>query len=158
MWVWPQIGAALERDPAMLRGEWWRFVTTWLVLVDGWAQIVVNSIGLLVFGSIVEMRLGRRWWVAGYVIAGLAGEIAGLFWRPLGGGNSVAICGLIGLFSISQLGQHDQPLPLRYLSSIVWMGLGLWLVMRADIHGAALIAGFLVAAVEYFVDRSRRLA
>jgi rhomboid protease GluP len=158
MWVWPEIGTALERDPKMLHGEWWRFVTTWFVLTDGWLQIVLNSVGLLVFGALVERRIGRGWWLAGYVIAGLAGEVAGIFWQPVGGGNSVAICGLIGLFSITQLDQRDQPLPARYVSSVVWMGLGLWLVTHADIHGAALVAGFLVAAVAYVAERRRGLA
>ena len=32
MLVRPEIGTALQRDPLMLEGEWWRFVTTWLVL------------------------------------------------------------------------------------------------------------------------------
>jgi rhomboid protease GluP len=158
MWAWPQIGTALERDPVMLRGEWWRFVTTWFVLVDGWPQIIINSIGLLVFGILVERRLGRGWWIAGYVIAGLAGEVAGLFWQPVGGGNSVAVCGLIGLFSLSQLEQHDQPLPVRYVSSVVWMAIGLWLALEHDIHGAALLVGFLVGAAAWLRCRRTQAA
>lgn len=157
MWVWPHVGTALERDPAMLHGEWWRFVTTWFVLVDGWTQILINSAGLLLFGTLVERRLGRGWWIAGYVVAGLAGEVAGLFWQPIGGGNSVAICGLIGLFSIGQLEQRDQPLPVRYVSSVVWMAIGLWLALAHDIHGAALLVGFLVGAAAWF-GRSWRQA
>ena len=46
MLAWPQLhlGELLERDPKMLSGEWWRFVTTWLVETDGWGQIVINSL------------------------------------------------------------------------------------------------------------------
>jgi rhomboid protease GluP len=148
----PEIGMALQRDPVMLQGEYWRFVTTWFVLTDGWVQIVVNSLALLIFGTLVERRLGRVWWLVGYVAAGLAGEVAGIFWQPVGGGNSVAICGLIALFSISQLRDTKLPLPARFVSTVFWLGLGLWLVTRSDIHGAALVAGFAVASCEALID------
>lgn len=153
MLAWPQVGTALERDPAMLQGEWWRFFTTWLVLTDGWAQIVMNNIALLVFGTIVEWRVGRGWWIAAYVIAGLAGEVAGIFWQPVGGGNSVAICGLLGLFAISQLDVRGMPLPARFGAATVCTGIALWLAFRSDIHGIALATGLLVAAGYFFVRR-----
>ncbi len=152
MLVWPEVGPALERDPAMLRGEWWRFVTTWFVLTDGWAQIVVNSIGLLVYGTLVERAIGRTWWLVAYVGAGLAGEIAGVFWQPVGGGNSVAICGLIGLYSVWAMMRPSRGGPPAVLSAVVWGGLGLWLVTHADIHGAALVAGFAIGAL-YWLTR-----
>ena len=154
MWWWPQIGTALERDPAMLHGEWWRFGTTWLVLTDGWTQIVLNNVALLVFGTIVERRIGRGWWIAAYLIAGLAGELAGIFWQPVGGGNSVAICGLIGLFAISQLDLKGVPLLARFGAATLCALLALWLAFRSDIHGVALATGLLVA-VGYLVARRR---
>lgn len=146
---WPELGPLLERDPKMLSGEWWRFVTTWFVLTDGWTQIVINSIGLLAYGVLVERTIGRGWWVVAYVVAGLAGEIAGIFWQPLGGGNSVAICGLIGLFSVWQMGQTSLPTLAPYLGLVVWGAIGLWLFVGADIHGAALLAGFVVGGVAF---------
>ena len=158
MYVWPQIGPALERDPAMLHGEWWRFVTTWLVLTDGWPQIVINSVGLLAFGIGVERQIGRLWWGIGYIVAGLAGEVAGIFWQPVGGGNSVAICGLIGLYSIWQMGRKELPTVAQYLSTVVWGAIGLWLFFSADIHGAALLAGFGVGGAAFVLDDRREQA
>jgi rhomboid protease GluP len=152
-WIWPELGTALQRDPAMLHGEWWRFATTWLVLTDGWLQVVVNSVGLLVFGCIVEWRIGRLWWVAAYVVAGLAGEVAGIFWQPVGGGNSVAICGLIGLFAISQLDRTALPLPARFGTATVCALAAVWLAFRNDIHGIALATGLLVAAGYFAASR-----
>jgi rhomboid protease GluP len=151
MLLQPQIGTALQRDPLMLGGEWWRFVTTWLVLTDGWLQIVINSLGLLIFGTLVERRYGRLWWIAAYVIAGLAGEIAGIFWQPVGGGNSVAICGLIGLFSVGLTQRKALPVPARWGSFGGWGAIGVWLATRADIHGAALLAGFAVGAAALMI-------
>jgi rhomboid protease GluP len=153
---WPWLGPALERDPKMLAGEWWRFVTSWFVLTDGWVQIGLNSVGLLAYGTLVELTLGGVWWVVAYVVAGLAGEIAGIFWQPVGGGNSVAICGLIGLFSVWQAMQPHTAGPPRVLNAVVWGGIGLWLVTHDDIHGAALVAGFVVGGLYWLVNGRRR--
>ena len=153
MLVRPEIGTALQRDPAMLSGEWWRFVTTWLVLTDGWSQIVLNSIALLIFGPLVERSQGRAWWIIAYVVAGLVGEVAGIFWQPVGGGNSVAICGLIGLFSVTLTRQTKLPPPARWGSFGLWGALGIWLTTRADIHGAALLAGFAVGGAYLLARR-----
>lgn len=155
---WPWLGPALERDPKMLTGEWWRFATTWLVLTDGWPQIVVNSVGLLAYGALVEQCIGRFWWAVAYVVAGLAGEVAGVVWQPVGGGNSVAICGLIGLFSVWQAMRPRAGGPPRLLNAVVWGGLGLWLVTHEDIHGAALVAGFVVGALAWLVSGRREAA
>lgn len=141
---WPELGPMFERDPAMLRGEWWRFATTWLVLTDGWLQIAVNSLGLLIYGVLVERTIGRAWWIIAYVGAGLVGEVAGIFWQPVGGGNSVAICGLIGLYSVWALLRPAKAGPPPVVGAVVWAGLGCWLLTHFDIHGAALAAGFAI--------------
>jgi rhomboid protease GluP len=156
MLVRPEIGTTLQRDPAMLHGEWWRFVTTWLVLTDGWTQIALNSIALLIFGTLVERGQGRAWWIVVYVVAGLVGEIAGIFWQPIGGGNSVAICGLIGLFSVGLAARTNLPPPVRGGSFGIWGALGVWLTTRADIHGAALLAGFAVGGAWRLLGRRER--
>ena len=146
----PEIGALLQRNAFLIRqGEVWRIVTTWLVETDGWAQIAVNFAGLAIFGTLAELLVGRRWWVAGYLVAGLAGELAGYFWQPIGGGNSVAICGLIGLFSVWQVRRQPSLGPQRFLGTVVWLGLAVWLLLRADLHGPALLAGFVVGALAF---------
>lgn len=150
---WPELGPLLERDPAMLHGEWWRYVTTWFVLTDGWTQIVVNSLGLLIYGTLAEQAVGRVWWSIAYVVAGLVGEVAGIFWQPVGGGNSVAICGLIGLFTIWQVTRPARGGPPPVVGLVIWGGLGLWLVTHADIHGAALCAGFAIGGLWWLLHR-----
>jgi len=152
----PAIGDAPERNgPLMLEGQVWRFVTTWLVETDGWQQIAVNFTGLAIFGFLVERFVRRAWWVVAYLGAGLTGEIAGLFWQPVGGGNSVAIAGLIGLFSMWQVRRQDAGLgPVRYLGTAVWLGFGLILCFRHDIHGPALVMGFLLGALAFAKPRA----
>lgn len=153
---WPELGPLLERDPRMLQREWWRFITTWFVLTDGWVQILINSIGLLAYGVLVERTIGRFWWIIAYVGAGLAGEVAGIFWQPVGGGNSVAICGLIGLFSVWQAATQKSAGPPRVLGVIVWGGIGLWLATHSDIHGAALVTGFAIGGASWLLESRRR--
>src|SRR6185312_13438852 len=115
------LAEALERDPRMLEGEGWRFGTAWFVLTDGWMQILVNSLGLLIYGGLVE-------------------RIAG----PL--------CGLIGLFSVWQGFSQKMAGPPRVLGVVVWGGLGLWLVTQSDIHGAALVAGFVIGGLYWLIS------
>ncbi|NUO56270.1 MAG: rhomboid family intramembrane serine protease [Hamadaea sp.] len=88
---------ALERDPAgFSAGGAGRLVTALLVQSDGWAQLVFNLLTLAVFGYLVEAYLGRWRWSVLYVGAGLLGQALGYAWEPPGGGNSVAVCGLVG--------------------------------------------------------------
>ena len=99
--------------------------------------------------------IGRGWWVIAYVVAGLAGEVAGIIWQPVGGGNSVAICGLIGLFSVWQVTMPRRGGPPPVIGAVVWGGIGLWLVTHEDIHGAALVAGFLVGLAAVLLQRRK---
>jgi rhomboid protease GluP len=146
MLAWPELGMAqaLMRTPTMLDGEPWRLVTSWFVLTDGWGQIVGNSVALLVVGSLVEWRIGRGWWLAGYVTGGLVGEIAGSFWQPVGGGNSVAILGLMGLLAAALARRRGLSTLRRWLPALIWIGLAIWLCWRADIHGPPIFAGLCV--------------
>jgi rhomboid protease GluP len=74
----------------------------------------------------------------------------------VGGGNSVAICGLIGLFAISQLDLKRMPLPARFGAAVLCALLALWLAFRNDIHGVALATGLLVAAGYFVASHQRR--
>jgi membrane associated rhomboid family serine protease len=87
---------ALERTPALVHGEPWRWVTSLLVQDGGVAGTVSNLGFLLVVGAAAE-QVVRRTALAGlYLGAALAGQVAGVFWQPVGAGNSIAICGLAG--------------------------------------------------------------
>jgi hypothetical protein len=46
------------------------------------------------------------------------------------------------------------------LGVVVWGGLGLWLVTHSDIHGAALVAGFVIGGLYWLASgwRTRRNA
>ena len=142
--VWPGLLPALQRQPSMLAGEYWRFVTAWLVHDEGARQIVFNFAALAIAGTFVELMLGRRIWIAAYVAGGLAGEIAGIFWQPIGAGNSVAVCGLIGVLAVWQLRRAGIPVLARLLFPALAFGGALLLIANQDIHGPPLLVGGII--------------
>jgi membrane associated rhomboid family serine protease len=92
----PVIVRDLERNAvAIAAGQWWRLVTSWLVH-DHWWQLSLNCLLLVLFGFETEHLFSRFQAFSVYLTGGIAGEIAGCFWQPVGAGNSVAVCGLLG--------------------------------------------------------------
>ena len=117
----PHVLAALRRDPAALAaGEWWRLVSPLLVL-DGnpWIHFATDAAGLLLVGTVVELRLGRLRWLALFMAGAIAGEIAGYAWDPTGAGASIALTGLVGGLVVTQaLDRH-----VRLAASIFTLGM-----------------------------------
>ncbi|WP_436533771.1 rhomboid family intramembrane serine protease [Actinoplanes sp. HUAS TT8] len=94
----PAIIDDLQREPG---GGWWRCVTGLLVQTSGWVQLLGNLAALIVVAPVAERVLGSVTTLAVYLIAGVAAQavsVAG--WSPHGGGDSVAICGLVGALSV----------------------------------------------------------
>jgi len=119
--VFPGVLAALQRTPAGLHGQWWRLGTALLVQDGGVVGTVSNLVFLLLLGAMAEQVAGPGRWLACYLGAGLAGELAGYAWQPTGAGNSVAVCGLAGLLVVALLAAT--PLPrLAPLALLYWCG------------------------------------
>lgn len=184
----PGVLERLERTPAVREGEPWRVLTSLLVQDGGLTGTVTNLIGLAVLGVLAERVAPRSRWATAYLAAGLAGELTGVLWQPVGGGNSVAVCGLAAVVAVACF-RRTAGLPswaptavLLWTASMLGAGLpsvllpavlGAWLVgtvgrahpalryvvllsvgavaavlvMVRDIHGAALAAGLVVAAL-----------
>jgi membrane associated rhomboid family serine protease len=96
-----RILADLERTPAGLHGDWWRTGTSLLVQDGGVWGTVSNLLFLVLVGVTAEQVASRGRWLLGYLGAALVGELAGYAWQPVGGGNSIAICGLAGLVALA---------------------------------------------------------
>jgi membrane associated rhomboid family serine protease len=127
-WV-PGMLAALQRSPQGLHGQWWRSGTSMFVQDGGVPGTVSNLLFLLLVGVLAEQVLTRPRWLVGYFGAGLVGEAAGYAWQPFGGGNSVAICGLVGVLLVASAfrpvaGDESGAWALRFAPIVVmyWCG------------------------------------
>ncbi|HEY5857204.1 MAG TPA: rhomboid family intramembrane serine protease [Aldersonia sp.] len=96
----PVILTSLQRTPAIRDGELWRLFTSLLVQDGGWVGTISNLTFLLLVGAVAERVLTRWLWLACYLGGGLTGQFVGLAWQPIGGGNSIAICGLAGALAV----------------------------------------------------------
>ncbi|MFI9379555.1 rhomboid family intramembrane serine protease [Kutzneria sp. NPDC052558] len=110
------------RTPAGLHGEWWRTVTSLFVQDNGVAGIVSNLLFLALIGAIAEQVASRPRWLLHYFGVGLVSEFVGYLWQPVGGGSSIAICGLTGIVAVA-LWQRDARLP-RWAAgaTFLWCG------------------------------------
>lgn len=104
----PGLPAALERAPAGLHGEWWRLVTALVVQDGGIFGTASNLFFLALVGTAAEQALSRTRWLVQYAGTGLAAELVGYAWQPIGAGNSIAICGLTGGLALALWRGTDQ--------------------------------------------------
>lgn len=119
----------LQRRPAGLHGDWWRTGTALLVQDGGVFGAVSNLLFLAVIGIAAEQIVTRWQWLAGYLGAAAVGEFAGYAWQPVGGGNSIAICGLAALVAVAYWRRGAFGLPPFVLPAVaLWFGvlLGTW--------------------------------
>ena len=83
-----------------------------------------------------------------YLAAGLTGQVASVFWQPVGAGNSVAVCGLAGLVAWS----------LRHERMPGWGGsaVALWLgALLATWWSPLFTVGVLGSALDRALARAR---
>jgi membrane associated rhomboid family serine protease len=118
----PGLLGRLERTPAAGHAEPWRIVTALFVQDGGVLGAVSNLAFLAVIGAVAEQVLSRPRWTAHYVGVGVATELVALSWQPVGGGNSIAVCGLAGALAVASW-RGDARLPPRTPQALlVWCG------------------------------------
>ena len=86
------------KSPYILVGQWWRLVTA-IFLHAGLMHIGLNLWCLFDLGPQVESLFSTPKFVVFYLVAGVAGFVLSLWWRPFGMsvGASGSILGLIGI-------------------------------------------------------------
>ena len=78
-------------------GEWWRLLTS-MFLHGGIMHLLLNIYGLILAALFVEPQLGRKNYSMLYILSGLCGSLASIWWYPntVSAGASGAIFGLYG--------------------------------------------------------------
>jgi membrane associated rhomboid family serine protease len=115
----PHLLVLLRRDPAGLQwSSCYRVLTALLIQSDWWGQAIFNLVSLAFFGVVVEWVRPRWAWLALYLGAGVVGQVLGYAWEPPGGGNSVAVCGLVGaVITMMLLATPELPMPARIFAA-----------------------------------------
>jgi membrane associated rhomboid family serine protease/TPR repeat protein len=100
-WLAPQPGVIIHWGsnfgPLTLNGEWWRLFTCMFVHF-GLLHLTFNMWVLWSIGRMIERMFGSLHYALLYVLAGLCGSMASLWWQPNvhSAGASGAIFGLLG--------------------------------------------------------------
>lgn len=83
--------------PLVQKGELWRLATA-LFLHGGLLHVGLNMLALYQAGQVVERLFGRAGFILIYLLAGLLGNVASLWWKqgPVSVGASGAIFGVYG--------------------------------------------------------------
>lgn len=138
----PVLLTALCRTPGEIANhQYWRLLTSLFVHNEGWPQIVFNFVAIAVVGVICERIYGNRSWLILYFTGGIIGQIAGIYWKPLGAGASVGGAGLLGALATWMI-KH----PLMRAKSggaVIILGACVLIYFR-DLHGPPLLAGSLM--------------
>lgn len=138
--------------PLILEGQYWRLLTN-TFLHGGLMHIAANLCGLLFVGAILEPVLGKWQFLLIYLITGIAGSIASVYWHEaaVSVGASGAIFGLYGFFLACLLLKVFPPEIGRVfmITTVVFVGFNLVMGFAgAGIDNAAhvggLVSGFLI--------------
>ncbi len=143
--------------PSTVAGEWWRLLTC-TFLHFGVLHLAFNMWALTGAGPLVERMVGNVGFLLTYLVAGLGGSLASLFWNPtlISAGASGAVFGVYGALLGLLLRQHGS-VPREALVQLRGSGLaflGYNLVFGLTVpnidtaaHLGGLVAGFLGGVV-----------
>ncbi|GAB3989368.1 hypothetical protein GCM10029978_114290 [Actinoallomurus acanthiterrae] len=138
----PRLLTELHRTPAEVHGQWWRALSSLFVQDGGIVGTASNLAFLAVIGAVAEQVLSRPRWLLQYFGVGIAAEFIGYAWDPVGGGNSIAVCGLAGAVAFA-LWRGDPRLPaFTSQAQMMWCG-----VLIGTISSGLLIPGVIGGAV-----------
>lgn len=113
IWLWQEMSGGSEQTEALLRmgamspllvlgGEWYRLLTA-MFLHIGVTHLLMNMVGLFIFGSRLEGQISAGEMAVIYLSGGVAGNLASLFYhwwlhdyQVIGAGASGGIYALMG--------------------------------------------------------------
>ena len=135
-----------DYGPLTLHGQWWRMVVS-TFLHFGVIHLLFNMFVLFNIGLFMESLTGRVPFVVLYLVCGLGGSAASLWWHPsvVSAGASGAIFGLYGAL-LGFLARHHGAIPAESLASLrkgalTFIGYNLLFGLRPGVDMAAHVGG-----------------
>ncbi|MBX3608779.1 MAG: rhomboid family intramembrane serine protease [Hydrogenophaga sp.] len=139
---------------AVQAGEWWRLLSA-TFLHGGLMHLLFNMVGLWIAGSLLERIFGSRQFLLIYVVSGVAGSVASLYFAAqtaVAVGASGAVFGVAGAL-LTAVAQHRKQLP-RLFSGQILGTFSFYLVYslvqgftKPGIDNAAHLGGLLAGAL-----------
>ncbi|MFI1204137.1 rhomboid family intramembrane serine protease [Streptomyces sp. NPDC020883] len=140
--VVPAMIDALERHP---HGAWWRAVTALMVQSSGWPQLLFNLAALAVVAPVAERHFGPWRMLLVFATSGVTAQAVSMAgWSLQGGGDSVAICGLVGALA-TWYAVRGSVVALRRVAPLI-PAAGLVLCLLTNNHGMGLLVGCALGA------------
>ncbi|CAA9197777.1 rhomboid family intramembrane serine protease [Flavobacterium collinsii] len=144
-------------------GEWWRLLTS-MFLHGGIMHLILNISGLVIAAIFVEPLLGRKKYFILYILCGLCGSLASIWWysNTTSVGASGAIFGLygaiLGLLLTNAFPVGDKKGILIMIG--IYVGINLLWGLTGGIDNAAhiggLLSGALIGIVLYKLDEVQK--
>lgn len=136
--------------PVTRNNEWWRLLSS-MFLHGGVMHVIANMYALMFVGIFLEPFLGKAKFLGVYLLAGLAGSIASIWWyeATVSVGASGAIFGLYG-FLLAAILTKTLPAGLGkalMISTVFFVGFNLLMGLTGGIDNAAHIGGLLIGFV-----------
>lgn len=131
-------------------GDWWRLLTS-MFLHGGFMHLFLNISGLVIAAIFVEPLLGRKNYFILYILSGLCGSLASIWWYPntISVGASGAIFGLygaiLGLLLTNAFPEGGKKGILMMIG--IYVGINLLWGLTGGIDNAAHIGGLLSGAL-----------
>ncbi len=127
-------------------GAWWRLLTSCFVHI-GVLHLLMNMFTFIFISLIIEPLIGKWYYLLVYLLSGIAGSIASLWWHDvtISAGASGAIFGLFGAYLVlltTPLIEKSKRKQLL-LSAIVFLILNLGNGMKEGVDNMAHIGGLL---------------
>ena len=136
--------------PATLGGEWWRLLSSCFLHI-GIIHLLMNLYALMYIGMQLEPLLGKRRFLAAYILTGIAGSVNSLYWHEftVSAGASGAIFGMYGVFlAMLTTNLIEKAARQTMLTSIaIFVGYNLLNGIRGGIDNAAHIGGLISGVV-----------
>ncbi|MDQ0989676.1 rhomboid family intramembrane serine protease [Streptomyces sp. V3I7] len=140
--VVPAMINELERHP---HGAWWQAVTALMVQSSGWPQLLFNLAALAVVAPVAERLFGPWWMLLVFATSGVTAQAVSMAgWSLQGGGDSVAICGLVGALA-TWYAVRGSVIALRRVAPLI-PAAGLVLCLLTNNHGMGLLVGCALGA------------
>ncbi|WP_018476393.1 rhomboid family intramembrane serine protease [Pontibacter roseus] len=142
------VAAGANFGPYTLTGEWWRLFSS-MFLHIGLIHLLVNMYALASIGGVLEPLVGRKQFTMAYILCGLAGSLASLWWdqQRISAGASGAIFGMFGMFMAVMLLEREMDWKEKkgMVLNMVWViGFNLLFGLQSGIDNAAHTGGLLL--------------